>query len=539
MKSLNAAMLLGLALNQATAEPSLSIGERAEVTLPFAEIRKLLDAASSAPTDEQPPIPAAVTKASLELSLGGETPTATAQFEVEVLAQGWQVVPLIGALFRLAEVSSDQATIVQKDGILCLVTNKPGRTTATLNFEVPPQLLGLGRLPLRFAPATAADLVIQSLPEGVEATFESGLPIAVGTPVSISTDHKETILRLAKDTPVLPTRWSADAKTVVRQREGRLVCETVLRLVGEEGSGVAATIQLPNHAINISVQGTDLLPADVPASRSLTLKWSTPGLLEREVLIRYDLPIGAEDGSWTVHAPEVPEATGSQCRVAVIPLPGTQLEGKDGKLVASDAPAWVGPLASGASVFVSGKPSFLVTARPRPRLEVDTARIPEARFQSRIEPDGARLCEAALSFQHRGPLRWRFSLPEDCELLSCQVDGRAENPIVLEDRQLELTMGDDLAPDADATSRVSLAYISRTDKLAPVEGRISDSLLRTSLFIQELSWTILLPDRYELTAFEGNVEPVPGQHGLTFRKRLVRNEAPALEIYYRKREIQH
>jgi len=178
---------------------------------------------------------------------------------------------------------------------------------------------------------------------------------------------------------------------------------------------------------------------------------------------------------------------------------------------------------------------FTVEAHPLPRLAADTARIPEARFHTRVVSDGARLCEARIGLQHRGPLRWRFSLPKDSELLTCEVNGRASNPIVVANGQLELVVAPETSADSPARSEITFSFTARGPALAPVEGKLELTLPGTPLFIEDVVWTLDLPETYEATAFEGNAEPDGGGGGITFHKHLVRNEAASVEIYYRKR----
>jgi hypothetical protein len=83
---------------------------------------------------------------------------------------------------------------------------------------------------------------------------------------------------------------------------------------------------------------------------------------------------------------------------------------------------------------------------------------------------------------------------------------------------------------------VRLSYTAKGAVFEPVEGRLALALAETPLFVDELVWNVALPDGYEATAFEGNVEPFRSAEGAAFRKRLVRNEAAAVEIYYRKRD---
>jgi len=49
-------------------------------------------------------------------------------------------------------------------------------------------------------------------------------------------------------------------------------------------------------------------------------------------------------------------------------------------------------------------------------------------------------------------------------------------------------------------------------------------------------WEVQLPASYDLTAFNGNVEPAKRGDGITFRKQLVRGDVASVEIYYRKHQ---
>ncbi len=84
---------------------------------------------------------------------------------------------------------------------------------------------------------------------------------------------------------------------------------------------------------------------------------------------------------------------------------------------------------------------------------------------------------------------------------------------------------------------ILISYTSRGAKFEPVEGKLALSLPSTTLFVEQLEWRLSLPDNYEATAFEGNVEPGSGDNtSIVFTKRLVRAETPNLEVYYRRKE---
>jgi hypothetical protein len=286
----------------------------------------------------------------------------------------------------------------------------------------------------------------------------------------------------------------------------------------------------------VRVSGPDLRPVRAAADGATPLEWNTPGVLDREVVIEFDLPLPGGGEPWNLRVPVIEDAVRLAARTFVIPLPGTGLSSEAGRISGASAslPAWVGvDVPAAGALEVETTDAFTVQPRALARLTAETARVPKASFQTRLVADGAQLCEAEFAIRHRGPLRWRFTLPAGSELLSCEVEGGANNPLLVEGGALELAMD---GPGDDETSVVRLSYTARHAAFEPVEGRLALSLPATPLFVDELVWNVALPDGYEATAFEGNVEPSRAAAGIGFRKRLVRNAAAVVEIYYRKRD---
>ena len=73
-------------------------------------------------------------------------------------------------------------------------------------------------------------------------------------------------------------------------------------------------------------------------------------------------------------------------------------------------------------------------------------------------------------------------------------------------------------------------------------------LPQTDLFIHRLDWDLEIPEVYETTAVEGNVQlatkesaskkqSLANTHTVRLQKELCRGERPAVELYYRRRGI--
>ncbi|HEY5793091.1 MAG TPA: hypothetical protein VIS74_07320, partial [Chthoniobacterales bacterium] len=165
------------------------------------------------------------------------------------------------------------------------------------------------------------------------------------------------------------------------------------------------------------------------------------------------------------------------------------------------------------------------------QLESETTTIRAADCETRLMADGALLGQIALQLEHNGAVSWHFRLPEESQLLSCEVRGRPANPIIREGGQLEL----EIPAGGERTSAIKLTYTSRQPKFDPLRGRLALALPVTPLFIYKLNWRIALPDPYLVDAFEGNLAipkgPVP-PGVLQLEKQLIRGEQPQAEIFY-------
>jgi hypothetical protein len=503
---------------------------RAEVTLPFTEIQALL-AAAQPPPEPVPPVPAAISGAQISLALGEGK--ATAEFDLDVFAKGWRLVPLLNAPFTLVKAELSGATILPHEGMLCALADHPGNFHAKLEFQIPAALLAAGHdaILLQIAPVAAGSVQISSTPARCRAWIQSDAVAATEGSLPLPLEGGRITVRIAEDKPQTPTTWTAAIQTLVRQTGEGFACESRIHFSGASGSGLAAQVALSPGCARVEVNGPDLQTAHAQGDR-IALAWQTADVLERDVTLRYSQPLPPAGAAWRIRIPQIVDASASTALTALAPLPGVAISEKPGDAV---LPGWMALAAGGDLWRTASTGEILVTPRLLPHLEAQTARIPEARYRTRLVGDGSLLCEANVAIQHRGPLRWRFTLPKGSELLNCTVNGQATNPLLDEDGSLELVLGAD--PTADTKSAIALSYTARGLAFAPVEGRLALSLPGTPLFIESLVWTLALPDGYEPTAFEGNVEPEGGGGAeMTFRKRLVRNETPALEIYYRKHD---
>ena len=118
MKSLLILSLsIGSTLSLAQAETSI---ENAEVTIPYSELKALLDTIHRAETETvepEPPVTTALESARYTLDFSGDQPELTAAFEARGFTDDWHVIPLFGGDPRLAS-SNENPTDGIKNSIV-------------------------------------------------------------------------------------------------------------------------------------------------------------------------------------------------------------------------------------------------------------------------------------------------------------------------------------------------------------------------------------------------------------------------------------
>lgn len=530
MKILTALFLLGVAGALRAAPPALPDDTR--VTLPFPEVRRLLEtAARPQPEPAPPPVPATLGRATLVLDYSSVTPTARLTVRVNVLQRGWQSIPLLTTPLSLQEHKPAEAIISRgKEGELLLLTENPGVVDLTLTFFLPaPQA---DAPPLRFRlPATlGAFLQISGVPAGLRPEIRPGSLLPAAAPLPIAVGDTDFTVMLRRDLPPEPTTWSVTQTALAREEADRIAVEVRACLQGPDGDGLAAGLELPPSATDLQLSGPDLAP-----SEGTTLRWLTPGLRTRTVILRYNLPRPGDDPAWTVQLPRFAGRPDPASSLVLVPADGSVLSNLP-PVEPAGLPAWMQP-----ALDQGGLPgrvplpaeALIVSTRRLPRVTTDSARVPAAEFRTRIEPNGSRLTEGRILLTHRGPLRWNIRLPDKSELLTLEVDGQSTAPVLRTDG-LEIPAPG--APGDSNQTAITLSYLERAERIAPVAGRLHLTLPRTPLFIEEVRWIIALPKGYEAAAYEGSMQPLGSSGDPSFQQRLLRDESPTVEIHYRKTE---
>ncbi|MFZ0502994.1 MAG: hypothetical protein WAM44_04735, partial [Chthoniobacterales bacterium] len=516
-----------------------------QVTIPYQEFKRLLQAATPATKQEDTPnVTGAVTRAQIKLSFDAAHPSGEAVFDINTFGPKWVFVPIIGLDLPITNVACENGVVLPRDGQLCLLTNRSGLTKVTIQFDIQSALCEGEPISLRLLPVTSGQLEFTNVPPGKRILVD-GKPVDTSRFLPLSSNGSELKIVCVTENPESPTVWSQITQTYVKPTFETIEVESHIHLSGHSGSGLAAETELPVTASKLEIEGPDLQPAQISMSgsgrRKIALTWETAGVLDRNISVRYELPNPEPGRPWEIENPRFGQELDPQTSLTVIaPLPGTVVQSDNGQAGTDVAqlPYWIqSRLATPDFYAIRSANAIAVSTRLLPVLKPDNARISAAGYQTTLVLDGSLKCEAWFKIEYRSAFPWRFRLPAGSVLLDCQVNSNPASPVVKTDGELELFIPPPANSGKANSLEILITYTARGSKFEPVEGKLALSLPSSQLFIEQLEWRLSLPDTYEATAFEGNVEPSSGDKAsIVFKKRLVRGETPNLEVYYRRKE---
>lgn len=519
--------------------------ENAEVRLPYAELRRLLDERSSPDRPEAPP-PALMSSRLRVSSENGRT-IIDATFRTTRFAGGWSWVPLIGGPVGLESAEPADLSLVVRGGQICHAAAEAGQTSFSARF-----IADTSGAPLVLPPSASIVLEAEGgaftvTVDGREHSLQPGRPLplpAAGANVilqPLSTAEIE-----ARERPPEPSDWTWQHQALVWDREGELDHLVIARASATAGSGLSAELVFPPDARDLTTTGEDLVAArvarDAGGNIRLLLEWRTRDLLERELAISYRRPLRPLDTTWQLAAPQGErEASASRTRFLIAANPRRAFEGEGlaGPFDPAGLPSRLREALSGSTYFTLESPvaTAALGAKELPLVATAEAVIPDATWSVRQESDGSLLAEGTLKIEHRQPLRAAFECPEGFTLLACTVGGRDTRPVDRGEGRIEIP----LPPPDGSVTEVRLSFTAAATALDPVSGTLELALPRTPLFIRTLQWRIDLPAAYR-SEIHGNltrenlIESDPPS-AIRLRKNLCRDEAPAVSVFYQRADL--
>ncbi|MBK1854553.1 hypothetical protein JO972_06260 [Verrucomicrobiaceae bacterium 5K15] len=543
MKRTTTLVLLAVALTSAAiplsaappAETALTSG-KAELNLSYQNLRQLIADLKTKEYTEKPapPVAATIRSAAYQFDLSAKSSAkVTATFSVTTFADGWSSLPLVSGRYSIASIEPASSVLTPNDGKLALLTHGAGEHSVTVTMFVP--ALPDGSFSLETVAAAAGRLNLVSAEgyqvQGAEALGDGGyvLPSGGGN-VRIAASRK---------TETIASTWSADSRVLYVAKNNELQAEAHLQLNAKEGDAATmAELQLPKNARVISCEGPDLSGWTETSMQQIKLQWKSHGINRRRLILHYSLPLPDPDETWTLNIPRLANDGETRGQLAIVTPAEFQLTPTEPmpQIEASMAADWMKSEGIPLIVKLPKAQNISFTGKRLTQIQAATATIKTALFKTQIVPDGSTLTEGALTISHRDPKLWSFTLPADSEILTCQIDGRAANPIVLSDGSLQLSLPAKQSA-SKATSEIKLSFTSKLEKVQPIRGKLSLALPATPLFIHEQHWLITLPEAYEASAVDGNLTFSNGKQSgraITLVKRLCRNQAAQVDIFYRK-----
>jgi len=540
MKHLAAAVILSLrsvAGGQSLAE--------AEVRLPYAELKQLLSRTKPEikPASPEP----ALLSAHLRLSIENGRPVLDATFRTLCFGDETARIPLLAGDVSLGGQEPPEAAVVIDGKALCLVVEGAG----------------VRSIQLRLLPIVRADAFVLALPACPAVIFETGELGPERSVVLASDGHEETLaagetrplansaqslrIRLLDGAqtrealrPPQPSEWSWQQQALVIAEEGELVYHIIARASAADGSGVAAALPIPTEARDLVISGEDLVSHEKirrenPAS-SVALVWKTRGVLDRQLMISYRMPLRPLDRVWRLQAPGG-DGTRTRFVLASSPLLGYAAEGLSVPLTPQGLPAALAARLGGATCrYLEAATTAELSVTPLPVAATAEAVMSTAEWLLKIEPDGAMLATGVLGIDHKSTLEFTFDTPAGMKLLSCELGGKPVPPVDLGQGLLKVTL-----PAGAGKSDLVCSFTGRGDALDPVEGTLRLSLPRIPMFIHKLVWHVDLPAGYQAET-HGNLTRVQGPSGgppsrVTLNKNLCRDEGPEIHVFYQRSDL--
>lgn len=519
--------------------------DNAEVRIPYGELKQLLARAEPAakPATPKP----ALLSARLRLSIENNRPVIDATFRTTSFNNEVALIPLVAGDLSLEKQDPGDAAVVVDGHSFCLAVNQAG--TRTIQLRLLP-IISKNGFSLTLPPCPSGILETGDLTEDQSVVFSSDdheetLPARQIRPLPHSGEKMEFRLLDRHETrealrPPEPSTWTWQNQVLIKPSDGELSYQIIARASAAGGSGVEALLPLPPDAQDVAVAGEDLdsYSKTRGENRSLgvSLVWKSRGVLDRQVLISYRMPLRPLDRTWHLQAPGG-DGTRTRFIIASSPVLSYAADGLTGPLSPQGLPSMLAESLEGQTCHhLETSTGADLTVTPIPVAVTAEGVVTNAEWALKIEPDGAMLATGALTIEHKAPLGFVFDTPEGMKLLSCEVSGKSVSPVDLGDGGLKVIL-----PQLGKNSQLSCSFTGRTTALDPVEGTMRLSLPKVPLFIHSLLWRLDLPAGYQAET-HGNLKRSQNASGdppsrISLKKNLCRDERPEINVFYQRSDL--
>ncbi len=523
--------------------------DKAEVRIPYAELKELLTRAEHKPESPKAPVIApALLSARLRISFEKNLPLIDADFRTASFSNDAKLIPLIAGDVSLEKQDPKDAAIIVSEESLNLAVDRNG--VRTLQLRLLPVIVG-GSFRFSLPPCPSAILEVGEIAADqsiILCTGDKEEVLIRGQVRPLSHNGVSLVFRLLDpqetreaSRPPEPSEWAWQHQALVTPTDDGLVYQVVARASAASGSGVEATLSLPPDARDVTVAGDDLV-SPVKTTRgenralAVSLVWKTRGVLDRQVMIGYRMPLRPLDRTWHLQAPGG-EGTLSRFIVTTSPLLAYSAKGLSDSLTPQGlAPELASSLKGMTCRILEATATADLSIQSVPVAATAEGVANEAQWALKMEPDGAMLATGTLMIEHKDLLDFAFDTPEGMKLLSCELDGKPVSPVDLGDGNLKVSL-----PPHDGNSKLICTFTGRTTAFDPVEGTVTLSLPKVPLFIHKLCWVLDLPAGYQAET-QGNLtrSRIPSGENpsrISLVKNLCRDERPEIHVFYQRADI--
>ena len=509
------------------------------VTLPYETLRAL-EREKKSPLPSDKPL-TLLQSAQYRVDLSTAPATITATMRVQQFSEGWASTALLPGDVSIADLQPADTPLQVKQEMLQLITQQQGKIELTFRMftSQPDSFLTL--------PCASATISFSGLKQGAVLECKiDGVVQALRGNGTISIPARGGLLSWQEVAPASvetlpPSVWTWRHEVVVVEQDGRLSMNSFSQAETTAGDTAEAQLLLPAGVSHIETSGEHLEPMSVQrladGTQRLVLRWKGDRQLTRAVELRYQKRVSALQDAWLLEAPRgnAEKADLAQFHLADQAQRKFSGDGISGPFAPQTLSKTMQKCLQGQAYFLIDAPQGQASIQQNimPIASTADAMITKARWDSRIELDGATLTTGQLEVQYRNGARLPLRLPEKAVLLSCSANEIEIAPVIAAPGLLEISLP---AQDRSmVTTKLTISYTERMEKFAPLEGQMSLRLPGTSYFINSLQWQLVLPAEYTAEVAGNLTRPTSGStqaNIILLEKNLCRDETPQAEIFY-------
>ncbi|HEX2454804.1 MAG TPA: carboxypeptidase regulatory-like domain-containing protein [Vicinamibacterales bacterium] len=502
-------------------------GPTGTVTLTRTEYDRLLDLANRPPvTPDTAPLPAALTRASLRVTVNGTMANATIQVSGDVLRAGTIKVPLIAGATLLSAAMGDRPLPLMAEGDthFAMLTG-PGSFAATLEAGVPIVVApGRASFALPVPPAGSATATIDVPGEQTDVRVSPGLvlnrtsangrttidvTLVPGSPAQVWWTNRDT----APAVPAREARTLASLQTLVTIAEAEVRLLTLVDLNVVQGELTNVTVAIPagyevTGVTGVTIDGRDQRGNDLTLSLNASQR-------RHQFLVALERTTGGGSFTYQTAFPSVRAAQRETGEVAVegtgtLDVTATDIPGLRRMDVREVNPA----LTSIAHQSLLAAFRYQRTPESTPLLSLDVKRFPDAAVLAAaadravattlVTSEGRALTEVTLWVRNRAQPFVKVTLPPGASMLSAEVGGGAAKPVEGRDGIRVPLLRPGFRP--DGAYAVSFVYLHAGTPFAK-KGNMQMTLPRMDLPVGIVEWELFVPDRYRADRFDGSMIP--------------------------------